>query len=121
MLVIVTACTAPELPTGTVPKSMLSGDTAAAVWAPTPVRVTDWVGGLALSVTVRVALRVPVAAGGEGDLHARSSAPAGTVGGWPTQPEVSPVIWKSPGSAPVSWAPVRSSVSVPGLDTVSTS
>src|SRR5579871_324376 len=101
LLVIVTACTVPELPTGSVPKSMLSGDTVAAVWAPTPVRVMDWVDGLAMSVNVRVALRVP-APPGVNVICTPQLPPAGTVGGWPTQPDVTPVIWKSPGSAPRS-------------------
>ena len=88
--------------------------------APIPVSVTAWVAGLALSVSVRVALRVPVPPG-VNVISTPQLVPGRIVGGLPTQPEVTPARAKSPESVPVSAAPLRSSVAVPGLDTVSTS
>lgn len=99
-----------------MPKSRLFGDTLAPARPPTPVRVTDWVVGLALSVSVRVAVRVPAPPGVK-VIVSTQLVPAAIM---PLlQLELCPVIWKSPGSAPVSAAPVTSSVAVPGLDTVS--
>ena len=88
------------VPCVTVPKSRLPGkrETAGEGFKPVPFSWADSIGGDALSVIVNAAVRLP-AADGVKDIRTEHDWPGGRADGtW----QVSDIIEKSPGFAPVN-------------------
>jgi len=111
VFVSVTVCAALLVPTVSFPKATLEGETLTADAVPVPERVTVWGLFEALSVTVTVAARDPVADGLKTTLIAQF-APAAT-----DDPQL--LVWvKSLALAPEITIPVRFNAALPEFDNV---